>query len=83
MLAVFGVLFTGLVAVGLVSEDTRRNQNDEQCVQQEVRKRECYSFVERGTVVDVCADRTDHIKVTCGTGDERRYFISEHVQEID
>jgi hypothetical protein len=66
MIAVFGLAFMGFIVGGLSYDVEGHNKNDEQCVQQEIRKRECHSFVERGTVVEVCADRTDHIKVTCG-----------------
>jgi hypothetical protein len=66
MIAVFALAFMGFIVGGVTYEARTDSKVDEQCVQQEIRKRECHSFVERGTVVDVCADRTDHIKVTCG-----------------
>ena len=66
MIAVFGLVFIAFIGAGVSYDVKGHNKNDEQCVQQEVRKRTCHSFVERGTVVDVCADRTDHVKVTCG-----------------
>jgi len=66
MIVVFALTFMGFVAGGLSYDDKGSGNNDKQCVQQELRKRECHSIVDGDTVVDVCHDRTDYVKITCG-----------------
>jgi len=66
MIALFGIVFMAFVVGGVSYENSGSGSDDKRCVQEEIRKRECHSIMDGDTVIDVCHDRTDHVKVTCG-----------------